>query len=79
MEDLDLEKDRDYILVRDGDNPNSLPIARLSGNKEQNQKLVMSTGDKLYVYFKTALGQSRKGFNIKYTQGKFGNTYWDSK
>lgn len=28
VEDLDLEKDRDYILVRDGDNPSSQPIAR---------------------------------------------------
>lgn len=69
IEDLDLEKDRDYILIRDGDNPKSLPIARLSGQKDKNPRLVMSTGDKLYLYLKTALGQSRKGFNIKYTQG----------
>jgi len=69
IEDLDLETHRDYILIRNGDNPKSQPIARLTGAREDNPNLIMSTGNQLYVYFKTSLGDSRRGFRIKYLQG----------
>lgn len=69
IQDLDLNRGRDYVLVRDGDSPNSRPIARLSGSTSENVNVVISTGNKLYVYFKTSLGDSRKGFSIRYTQG----------
>ncbi|XP_052128948.1 sushi, von Willebrand factor type A, EGF and pentraxin domain-containing protein 1 [Frankliniella occidentalis] len=69
IESLDIESTRDFILIRDGDSPKSQPIARLTGLAEDNPKLIMSTGDKMYLYFKTGLGDSRKGFKIKYSQG----------
>nr|CAD7258136.1 unnamed protein product [Timema shepardi] len=69
VEDLDLETNRDYILVRNGDNPKSQPIARLTGATRDNPPILMSTGNQLYLYFKTSLGDSRRGFSIKYSQG----------
>jgi hypothetical protein len=69
IEDLDLETNRDYILIRNGDNPKSQPIARLTGLAEDNPNLIMSTGNQLYLYFKTSLGDSRRGFKIRYLQG----------
>ncbi|KAE8738022.1 hypothetical protein FOCC_FOCC016509 [Frankliniella occidentalis] len=69
IDSLDIEPTRDIILIRDGDSPKSQPIARLTGLAEDNPKLIMSTGDKMYLYFKTGLGDSRKGFKIKYSQG----------
>lgn len=69
IQDLDLNYDKDYILIRDGESPKSKPIARLTGSAKENVKVIMSTGNKLYVYFKTSLGDSKKGFSIKYTQG----------
>ncbi|KAF7987305.1 hypothetical protein HCN44_003067 [Aphidius gifuensis] len=69
IEDLDLEMNRDYILVRDGDTPMSKPIARLTGKKHDNPNVIMSTSNNLYLYFKTSLGDSKKGFNIRYSQG----------
>lgn len=69
VQDLELNAGKDFVLVRDGDSPKSRAIARLSGAAKDNVKVVISTGSKLYLYFKTSLGDSRKGFNIRYTQG----------
>lgn len=69
VQDLDLNVGRDYVLIRDGDSPMSRGIARLTGLAKDNVKVIISTGNKLYVYFKTSLGDSQKGFNIRYTQG----------
>ncbi|CAG9836717.1 unnamed protein product [Diabrotica balteata] len=69
VDDLDLDDNRDFILVRDGDSPKSKPIARLTGKWENNQKVIMSTGNQLYIYFRTRLGDSKRGFRIRYTQG----------
>lgn len=69
IQDLELDPNRDYILIRNGDSPDSQEIARLTGNKEDNQRLIMSTKSQLYLYFKTSLGDSKRGFKIKYSQG----------
>lgn len=69
VDDLDLDENRDFILVRDGDSPKSKPIARLTGKWEKNQKVIVSTGNQLYLYFKTNIGDSFRGFRIRYTQG----------
>ncbi|KAK9718535.1 CUB domain [Popillia japonica] len=69
IDDLDLDHSRDYILVRDGDSPKSQVIARLTGDLEQNQRIVMSTKSQLYLYFKTSLGDSKRGFRLRYSQG----------
>lgn len=69
VQDLDLVRGRDYLLIRDGDSPNSQILARLSGKTDENPRVIISTGSKLYLYFKTSLGESGKGFSIRYTQG----------
>lgn len=71
VDDLDLDENRDFILVRDGDSPKSKPIARLTGKWENNQKVIMSTRSQLYLYFKTSIGDSSRGFRIRYTQGTY--------
>lgn len=70
IEDINLAHDRDYILVRDGNHPKSPLLQNLTGNKKNNPRIIMSTGNELYLYFKTSLGESQKGFKIKYSQGK---------
>jgi len=47
----------------------SKPIARLTGKSEDNPTVIISTGNNLYLYFKTSLGDSRRGFSIRFTQG----------
>lgn len=69
IDDLDLDETRDYILVRDGDSPKSQPIARLTGDLEDNQRIIVSTNSQMYLYFKTSLGDSKRGFRVRYTQG----------
>ncbi|XP_059477749.1 uncharacterized protein LOC132198041 isoform X1 [Neocloeon triangulifer] len=69
FEDLDLEKGRDSIIIRDGSSPRDLALADISGSLDENPRLVMSTGNQLYVYFKSVLGDSKRGFKIKYSEG----------
>lgn len=69
IQDVDINHERDYLLIRDGSTPMSKPIAKLTGTAKDNVKVVISTGNKLYVYFKSSLGDSKKGFSIRYTQG----------
>lgn len=69
IQDLDLDANRDYLLVRNGEHPDSPILARLTGSKSDAPALVMSTGSHLYLYFKTSLGDSRRGFKIRYSQG----------
>ncbi|XP_055635764.1 uncharacterized protein LOC129775276 isoform X1 [Toxorhynchites rutilus septentrionalis] len=70
INDLDLNTGRDFILIRNGDNARAKPVARLTGTSvDDRNNIIISTGNKLYVYFKTSLGGYKKGFSIKYTQG----------
>lgn len=69
IQDVDVNYERDYLLIRDGSSPMSKPIAKLTGAAKDNVKVVISTGNKLYIYFKSSLGDSKKGFSIRYTQG----------
>ena len=71
IEDLELDSAKDYILIRNGNSPDSPEIARLTGNLNQNDKIIMSTSNQVYLFFKTNLGDSKRGFKIKYSQGKF--------
>jgi CUB domain len=66
---LDLETGRDTIIIRDGSSPKDQSIAELTGSLNENPRLVISTGNQLYVYFKTVLGDSKRGFKIKYSEG----------
>lgn len=69
VQDLELNPNIDYILVRDGETPTSRAIARLTGTIRNDTRIIQSTGNTIYLYFKTSLGETQKGFNIKYTQG----------
>lgn len=62
--------ERDFILVRDGDHPKSPLLANLTGDKKNNARVIMSTVSDVYLYFRTSLGETKKGFKIKYSQGK---------
>lgn len=67
--DMDLKPDQDYILVRDGTGPSDPLLARLTGTSSLHPKFIMSTGDRLYFYLRTSLGDSGKGFSIRYSAG----------
>lgn len=69
IDDLDLDATRDYILIRDGESPKSQVIARLTGDRDNNPRIIMSTNNKLYLYFKTNIGDSRRGFRLRFIQG----------
>ncbi|TMW45144.1 hypothetical protein DOY81_009775, partial [Sarcophaga bullata] len=69
VDDLDINEGRDYMLIRDGESPMSRPIARLTGKTSDNDKVIISTGSALYLYFKSSLGDSGKGFSLRYIQG----------
>lgn len=64
-----MDNARDYILIRDGNSPRSQTIARLTGDLENNHRIIISTGNQLYLYFKTRIGDSNKGFRLRYAQG----------
>ncbi|XP_073822904.1 sushi, von Willebrand factor type A, EGF and pentraxin domain-containing protein uif isoform X2 [Musca autumnalis] len=69
VDDLDIVDGRDYMLIRDGESPMSRPIAKLTGKTGNNEKVIISTGNALYLYFKSSLGDSGKGFSLRYIQG----------
>lgn len=69
IQELDINKENDYLLIRDGDTADNRPIARLSGSTDNNDKVVISTGNKLYLYFNTKYGNTGKGFSLRYSEG----------
>lgn len=44
-------------------------IGQLTGSSIENPRVIMSTGNSVYLYFKTGLGDSKRGFSIRYSQG----------
>ena len=68
IEDLDMEPDRDYLLIKDGDSADSPTLAKLTGHSN-HPRFVVSTGNKLYLYTKTDQADSRKGYRIKFYEG----------
>ena len=68
IEDFEMEPDKDFLLIRDGETANAPVLATLTG-KNVAQKFISSTGNKLYFYTKTDQADSRKGFKIRYYEG----------
>ena len=68
IEDLEMEPERDFILVRDGEGPDAPVLKKLTGSKPP--QFVVSTGNQLYVYIHTDQADSRRGFRIKYYEGR---------
>ena len=46
IEDFDMEPDKDFVLVRDGDNPDSPKLKTLTGKLSDNPQFVVSTGNR---------------------------------
>lgn len=69
IKDLEMEPERDFVLIRDGAGPNDRVLAKLSGVESDNPQFIVSTGHKLYVYIQTNQADSRRGFHIKYHEG----------
>ena len=69
IEDLDMEPEKDFVLIRDGERADAKELARLTGTRDQNPHFVVSTGNKLYLYTKTDQADSRGGYRIKYYEG----------
>uniref|UniRef100_A0A914GWY3 Uncharacterized protein n=1 Tax=Globodera rostochiensis TaxID=31243 RepID=A0A914GWY3_GLORO len=67
IEELDLEPDRDFLLIYDGAHPAAPTLARLSGKSEP--QLIVSTQSRLYLYFFSSQFGNRKGFSIGYKKG----------
>ncbi|XP_028967225.1 uncharacterized protein LOC108863645 [Galendromus occidentalis] len=67
--DLDLEV-TDSILLRDGATPSDTLLARLGGKTSENPKFILSTQNRVYIYFKTDTAHaSSKGFSIRFRAG----------
>ncbi|XP_076318247.1 uncharacterized protein LOC143229580 isoform X1 [Tachypleus tridentatus] len=66
---MDLELNKDYVLVRDGAMPSDPLLAKLSGSSDIVPKFTMSTSNKIYLYLHTSYGDSRKGFTIRFRSG----------
>uniref|UniRef100_A0A183C3F4 Fibropellin-1 n=1 Tax=Globodera pallida TaxID=36090 RepID=A0A183C3F4_GLOPA len=67
IEELDLEPDRDFLLIYDGTHPAAPTLARLSGKSEP--QLIVSTQSRLYLYLFSSQFGNRKGFSIGYKKG----------
>ena len=61
IEDFEMEPEKDFVLIRDGEDANAPVLARLTG-KNLKQNFISSTGNKLYFYTKTDQADSRKGY-----------------
>ena len=46
VEDFDMEQDNDFVLIRDGEEPDSPELATLTGAMSDNPQFVMSTGNR---------------------------------
>ena len=68
IEDLDMEPEKDFVLIRDGPTADDRVLATLTGNKPK-RTFISSTGSQLYVYTKTDQADSRRGYRIRYYEG----------
>ena len=68
IEDFEMEPEKDFLLIRDGEDANAPVLASLTG-KNVKQNFISTTGNKLYFYTKTDQADSRKGYRIRYYEG----------
>ncbi|XP_055948273.1 uncharacterized protein LOC129981454 isoform X2 [Argiope bruennichi] len=67
--DIDLEPDKDFIHIRDGASPSDPLLAKMTGGVEDNPKFILSTTNRVYIYFHSSFGDSRRGFAIRFRAG----------
>ena len=46
IEDFDMEPGKDFVLIRDGEEPDSPKLRTLTGKMEENPQFVVSTGNR---------------------------------
>lgn len=63
-----LEPNKDFIIIYDGDSAASPILLRFSGIFEGSQ-LVISSQNKVYIYFFSNYAISGKGFSLNYKSG----------
>lgn len=72
---LDLEPEKDFLMIRDGSSSKHSPLIRFTGNltstlRQSNERYIVSTGNSIYIYFHSNFGvHSRRGFAIRYKAG----------
>lgn len=71
---MDLEENRDYLVIYDGNHPSAPVLARLTGQLTTSS-LIISSQSKVYIYLFTNHAVSRKGFSIAYKKGRIYKEY----
>jgi hypothetical protein len=46
IEDFDMEPEKDFVLIRDGEEPDSPELRTLTGRRGDNPQFVVSTGNR---------------------------------
>ena len=46
IEDFEMEPEKDFVLIRDGEEPDSPQLRTLTGKMEENPQFVVSTGNR---------------------------------
>lgn len=69
---MDLEENRDYLVIYDGSHPSAPVLTRLTGQVTTNP-LIISSQNKVYIYLFTNHVVSRKGFLLAYKKGIISN------
>ena len=68
VDDLEMEPEKDFVLIRDGPTADDRVLAKLTGSQSKSS-FISSTGNQLYVYTKTDQADSRRGYKIRYYEG----------
>lgn len=64
-----MEPNKDFIHIRDGSDPSDPLLAKLTGSIDDNPKFILSTTNRIYIYFHSSFGDSRRGFAIRFRAG----------
>lgn len=59
----------DYVVIYDGDSPDSHTLGRFCGNKEPYP--ILATGSQMYMIFKSDSSVQRKGFLATHMTGEY--------
>ncbi|XP_074599235.1 sushi, von Willebrand factor type A, EGF and pentraxin domain-containing protein uif isoform X2 [Brevipalpus obovatus] len=67
---LDLKHEKDFIYLRDGPGSSYPLLAKLTGSiNSVSSRFIVSTSNRVYFYFQTHLGESDRGFAIRFRYG----------
>ena len=75
IEDFDMEPERDFVLIRDGERPDSPELKLLTGAMKDNPQFIVSTGnrsdmdDEFVCFENLELEMSAKSKTLKHCEG----------